>query len=84
MNEKLEQEIERYIKEKHLVPEAFLIPSIAQHFYNLALEDVRKEVEKIGEATIASIITDSPANDFNEGVTSTCVAICYFIDQQNK
>ena len=78
MNEKLEQEIERYIKEKHLVPETFLIPSIAQHFYNLALEDVREMLERQQRANHTG--TD-------EWIRAKAIAyesICDFIDEQSK
>ena len=52
MNQRLEEEINAYLEEKLKIslsetPRTWKITQVvAQHFYNLALEDVKKEVEK--------------------------------------
>ena len=47
MNEKLEQEIELWKHKRCSYDERGDISATAQHFYNLALEGVRKEMERI-------------------------------------
>lgn len=68
MNERLEQECTEYFKDWSVQEEIGLtkpdgwsctvkdLNAIAQHFYNLALEDVKKEVEK----TIGALKKQNP------------------------
>lgn len=52
--------------------------------YEKALDDVKKEVEKINEAISSAITTDKTTDTFHSGISSACNAILSFIDQQSK
>jgi len=56
MNERLEQKIELWKHKRCSYDERGDISATAQHFYNLALEDVKKDVEK----TIGALKKQNP------------------------
>ena len=85
MNKRLEQELEEWNEHGPLTNIPWCTPQdaiaiTAQHFYNLALEDVKKEVEKIKDYVEALKIDD----DFHCGELAVCDNILDFIDQQSK
>ena len=95
MNERLKQEAKAYHKLKQAIfpsemPSSWQITSIiAQHFYDLALEDVRKEViRKLEEAT--RILDDAIREDDEVGKQlyfgrrKVLIETRDFIDQLNK
>lgn len=79
MNARLEEEYARYIAEhKGGAPGDTVtinIKDVAQHFYNLALEDVKKEVEK-------RIAKGSSKYDVSEGAIALDSLLDFLDDQK--
>ena len=78
MNEKLKQEVAFFkcIGDNDLRD----LTRIAEHFYNLALEDVRKEVESNRNAVKCL----STGSSFNEGKLVMAHDILFFINNLTK
>ena len=79
MTERVEQEYLRYIEEKKSGAPGntvtLNIKEVAQHFYNLALEDVKKEVEK-------RIAKGSSKYDVSEGAIALDSLLDFLDDQK--
>ena len=81
MTERLEQEWKSYCeKQGNGTMISVNVKDVAQHFYNLALGDVKKEVEDIVDE-VKALRIDS---NFVEGELAVCDNILQFIDQQSK
>lgn len=92
MNERLSKEIERYEEENHGFEGSsrYDCICIAQHFYNLALEDVKKKiVERIRNTAYCKTFygqlpEDKKLKDTYEGMNTAFHEINGFIDNLTK
>ena len=80
MNERLRKEIEKYHLKRAFEPEYFWSLGTAEHFYNLALEDIKKEVTR----RMLEDYNDDDDSEINEIAQGVCAGIIYFIEEQMK
>lgn len=75
MKERIKNEVTAFLKSFPFgkVPDAY---QLAEHFYNLALEDVKKEVEKLAEKA------KSGKGEYRNGAQHTLIAINDFVEKQ--